>query len=42
VSAERAGRPLVEAHPETGRRSLLIGRHAYGIAGLEPDESERS
>ena len=34
-------RPLVKVHPETGRRSLLIGRHAYGIPGLEPDESER-
>lgn len=27
-------RPLVKTHPETGRRSLLIGRHAYGIPGL--------
>jgi alpha-ketoglutarate-dependent taurine dioxygenase len=34
-------RPLVKVHPETGRRSLLIGRHAYGVPGLEPDESER-
>jgi alpha-ketoglutarate-dependent taurine dioxygenase len=34
-------RPLVKVHPETGRRSLLIGRHAYGIPGLEPEESER-
>ena len=34
-------RPLVKVHPETGRRSLLIGRHAYGIAGLAADESER-
>ncbi|HEC08768.1 MAG TPA: TauD/TfdA family dioxygenase [Acidimicrobiales bacterium] len=34
-------RPLVKIHPETGRRSLLIGRHAYGIPGLDPDESER-
>ena len=34
-------RPLVKTHPETGRRSLLIGRHAYGIPGMEPDESER-
>jgi len=33
-------RPLVKVHPETGRRSLLIGRHAYGIPGLDPDESE--
>ena len=34
-------RPLVKIHPETGRRSLLIGRHAYGIPGLEAEESER-
>jgi alpha-ketoglutarate-dependent taurine dioxygenase len=32
-------RPLLKVHPETGRQSLLIGRHAYGIPGLEPDES---
>lgn len=34
-------RPLVKVHPETGRPSLLIGRHAYGIPGMEPEESER-
>ena len=34
-------RPLVKVHPETGRRSLLVGRHAFGVPGLEPDESER-
>jgi alpha-ketoglutarate-dependent taurine dioxygenase len=34
-------RPLVKVHPETGRRSLLIGRHAYGIPGMESDESAR-
>ncbi len=34
-------RPLVKIHPETGRPSLLIGRHAYGIPGMDPDESER-
>jgi alpha-ketoglutarate-dependent taurine dioxygenase len=34
-------RPLVKAHPETGRSSLVIGRHAYGIPGMDPDESER-
>lgn len=34
-------RPLVKTHPETGRKTLAVGRHAYGIPGLEPDESER-
>jgi alpha-ketoglutarate-dependent taurine dioxygenase len=34
-------RPLVKVHPETGRPNLLIGRHAYGIVGMEPEESER-
>ena len=34
-------RPLVKIHPETGRRTLAIGRHAYGVPGLAPDESER-
>ena len=34
-------RALVKTHPETGRRSLVIGRHAYGIPGLQPEESER-
>jgi alpha-ketoglutarate-dependent taurine dioxygenase len=33
-------RPLVKIHPVTGRPSLMIGRHAYGIPGLEPEESE--
>jgi alpha-ketoglutarate-dependent taurine dioxygenase len=34
-------RPLVKVHPETGRRALMVGRHAYGIPGLAADESER-
>jgi alpha-ketoglutarate-dependent taurine dioxygenase len=34
-------RPLVKAHPETGRKALMVGRHAFGIPGLAPDESER-
>src|SRR6202035_2234190 len=33
--------PLVKTHPETGRRSLLIGRHAHAIPGLPEAESER-
>jgi len=34
-------RPLVKVHPVTGRRSLFIGRHAHGIPGLDPSESEK-
>ena len=32
-------RPLVKIHPETGRKSLYTGRHAYGIPGLDDRES---
>ena len=34
-------RPLVKVHPETERTSLVIGRHAYGIPGMDPDASEK-
>ena len=34
-------RPLVKVHPDTSRPNLLIGRHAYGIPGMDPAESER-
>ena len=34
-------RPLVKVHAVTGRPALYIGRHAYGIPGLEPQESTR-
>ncbi|HLZ84661.1 MAG TPA: TauD/TfdA family dioxygenase [Caulobacteraceae bacterium] len=34
-------RPLVKTHPETGRRNLVIGRHAFGIPGLTPERSQR-
>lgn len=34
-------RPLVKVHPETGRKSLLIGRHAHAIPGMAPKDSER-
>jgi len=34
-------RPLVKVHPETGQASLAVGRHAYGIPGLDAQESSR-
>jgi len=34
-------RPLVKVHPVTARPALYIGRHAYGIPGLDPAESEQ-
>jgi alpha-ketoglutarate-dependent taurine dioxygenase len=37
---ENVLRPLVKTHPDTGRKSLLIGRHAHDIPGLPPEESE--
>lgn len=36
---EVSRRPLVKIHPETGRPSLSIGRHAHNIVGMDPDES---
>jgi alpha-ketoglutarate-dependent taurine dioxygenase len=33
-------RPLVKVHPETNRKSLQVGRHAYGIPGLSESDSE--
>jgi alpha-ketoglutarate-dependent taurine dioxygenase len=32
-------RPLVKTHPETGVKSLFFGRHAFGIPGLQREES---
>ncbi len=33
-------RPVIKTHPETGRKSIYTGRHAYGIVGLAEEESE--
>ncbi len=33
-------RPIIKTHPETGRRSIYTGRHAYGIPGMSAAESE--
>ena len=33
-------RPIVKKHPETGRKSIYTGRHAYGIPGMRPLASE--
>jgi alpha-ketoglutarate-dependent taurine dioxygenase len=33
-------RPIVKTHPETGRKSIYTGRHAYGIPGMSAEESE--
>ncbi len=34
-------RPLVKVHPETGVKNLFVGRHAFGVPGLERSESRR-
>ena len=34
-------RPLVKIHPETGRTTLMMGRHAFAIPGLTPEQSEQ-
>ena len=33
-------RPIIKTHPETGRKSIYTGRHAYGIPGMSAAESE--
>ncbi|MFT4767647.1 MAG: alpha-ketoglutarate-dependent taurine dioxygenase [Glaciecola sp.] len=32
-------RPLLKIHPETGRKTLAVGRHAFGVTGLSQEES---
>lgn len=34
-------RRLVKVHPETGKKNLFLGRHAFGIPGLSREESRR-
>lgn len=33
-------RPLLKLHPETGRASLAVGRHAFAIPGLAEEEAQ--
>ncbi len=33
-------RPIVKTHPETGRKSIYTGRHAFRIQGMSAAESE--
>jgi alpha-ketoglutarate-dependent taurine dioxygenase len=37
--AETPRRPLLKVHPETGRKTLAVGRHAFGVSGMSEQES---
>lgn len=39
--AESPLRPLVKVHPETGRKALAVGRHAYAVEGLGEAEAAK-
>ena len=39
--SETPRRPLVKVHPETGVKALAVGRHAFGVEGLDDAASER-
>ena len=34
-------RPMVKIHPETGRKALMIGRHAFNVTGLGQEDGDR-
>ena len=34
-------RDIVKVHPETGRKNLFVGRHAFGIPGMDRAESRK-
>lgn len=34
-------RPLLKVHPETGRKTLAVGRHAFGVSGMSEEDSAR-
>ena len=40
LHGEAYKRPLVKAHPDTGRPILFVGRHAFCVEGMDPEESE--
>ncbi len=40
TDGERRRRPLVKTHPETGRKSLLLGDHIVAIEGMAQAEAE--